>query len=242
MKQDFNTYTFSDFEVWKTLFERQEKNLSHKACDEYLMALEHMKPVLHANRIPEFDQMNEWFKQETGWQIQCVPGLIPVDQFFCLLAEKKFPSSTWLRNMDQLDYLEEPDMFHDVFGHVPLLSNSVFSSFMTEFGSLGKLCLNDPERLIMLQRLYWFTIEFGLIEKDSMKIYGAGIASSFGESNSSLQDGPEHIPFDLDVILNTPFKNDEVQNRYFVIESFEQLFEALQNLKKNWKIPVYAYK
>jgi phenylalanine-4-hydroxylase len=134
MRQDMKSYTSSDLSVWKKLFERQELNLYDKVCDEYRIALKNMCDVLNANEIPNFSKIDEWFEGQTEWKIEVVPGLIPVEDFFELLANKKFCSSTWLRNMNQLDYLEEPDMFHDVFGHIPLLSNPVFSNFMQAFG------------------------------------------------------------------------------------------------------------
>ena len=234
MKQQFSEYKKEDFEVWKTLFDRQQINLKDKACSEYLLALDEMKNVLRPDSIAKFTELNEWFQPRTGWEIVRVPGLIPVDEFFEFLAQKKFCSSTWLRSMKQLDYLEEPDMFHDIYGHIPLLSNSVFSQFAHEFGKLGKSFVNNEEKLIMLQRLYWFTIEFGLIEQNGLKIYGAGIASSFGESITSLQSGSEKISFDLDEIVNKSFKNDEVQTQYFVINNFEELFESIELLTKKW--------
>lgn len=228
-------YTNEDKHVWKILFERQQTNLKDKACTAYLDSLSQMKPVLNADEIPNFQSLNNWFETTTGWQIACVPGLIPVGEFFQLLAEKKFCSSTWLRRMDQLDYLEEPDMFHDIFGHVPLLSQPIFSAFMHEFGKLGVQFLHDEQKLIQLQRLYWFTIEFGLIQQNGLKIYGAGIASSFGESISSLQPTVEHRPFHLEEVIRTEFKNDEIQTNYFVIDTFEQLFESIVQLNENWK-------
>lgn len=234
MKQQFNDYKKEDFEVWKTLFERQQINLKDKACNEYLLALDEMKDVLKPDSIPKFSELNDWFHTRTGWEICRVPGLIPVDEFFEFLAQKKFCSSTWLRTMKQLDYLEEPDMFHDIYGHIPLLSNEVFSEFAHQFGKLGKSMINDEEKLLMLQRLYWFTIEFGLIEQNGIKIYGAGIASSYGESISSLQTGTSKVDFDLDKIIHKSFKNDEVQSQYFVINSFEQLFESIELLINKW--------
>ena len=235
MKQQFSEYKKEDFEVWKTLFDRQQINLKDKACNEYLLALDEMKDVLRPDSIAKFTELNEWFKPRTGWEIVRLPGLIPVDEFFEFLAQKKFCSSTWLRTMKQLDYLEEPDMFHDIYGHIPLLSDSIFSQFAHEFGKLGKSFVHNEEKLIMLQRLYWFTIEFGLIEQNGLKIYGAGIASSFGESISSLQNASEKISFDLDEIINKSFKNDEVQTQYFVINNFGELFESIEQLTKKWK-------
>ena len=235
MKQEFEKYTQEDLHVWKTLFDRQVVNLKEKASEQYLIALVEMKEVLNADSLPNFEHINAWFKSSTGWEIYCVPGLIPVDEFFALLAEKKFPSSIWLRTIDKLDYLEEPDMFHDIFGHVPLLSNPVFSNFIHEFGKLGKSSIDNEEKLIMLQRLYWFTIEFGLINENDIKIFGAGIASSFGESISSLKTETEKKPFYLDVILNTPFITTEVQSFYFIIDSFEELFDSIVKLSIKWE-------
>lgn len=235
MKQQFETYTQEDFDVWKTLFERQVVNLEDKACKEYLTALEQMRDVLYPDRIAEFEQLNDWFETRTSWKMYCVPGLIPVDEFFELLSMKQFCSSTWLRAMSQLDYLEEPDMFHDVFGHIPLLSNKVFSDFIHEFGKLGVKNKNNEKRVIQLQRLYWFTIEFGLIEQNGPKVFGAGIASSFGESIACLEPNTERVPFDLDEILETYFETDKIQTKYFVIESMEQLYNAIIELKERWK-------
>ncbi|MFT5777699.1 MAG: phenylalanine-4-hydroxylase [Crocinitomicaceae bacterium] len=235
MRQEFDQYKQEDFDVWKRLFERQVINLEDKSCKEYLTALDNMYPALSAERIAEFTQLDVWFLNHTGWTIYCVPGLIPVDEFFELLAQKKFCSSTWLRSMSQLDYLEEPDMFHDVFGHIPLLSNQIFSDFIHEFGKLGKANLANEERLLMLQRLYWFTIEFGLIEQDGPKVYGAGIASSYGESISSLAKETIRVPFNLEEVLHTSFETDKLQNKYFVIDSFQVLYEAIIELKESWE-------
>jgi len=241
MKQQFDNYTERDLLVWKTLFERQRENLTDKASKEYIYALDGMKEVLSADQVPNFDKMKGWFESSTGWSIHCVPGLIPVDEFFQVLADKRFPSSTWLRKMEQLDYLEEPDMFHDIFGHVPLLSNPIFSKFMQKFGELGCQHLNDPIKLVQLQRLYWFTIEFGLIKSNGLKIYGAGIASSFGESNYCVTDEVEKRNFDVEEVINTPFHTDAIQTHYVVIESFEQLFDSLDELSKLWNSKTYDY-
>lgn len=231
MIQDMEAYTSEDKTVWKTLFNRQLENLNGKVSEEYREALNSMSSVLNANTIPNIEAINEWFKESTGWEIVIVPGLIPVEDFFQLLAEKKFCSSTWLRTMEQLDYLEEPDMFHDIFGHVPLLSNPVFSEFMQEFGKVGCAVIDDKEKVTELQRLYWFTIEFGMINQQNPTIYGAGIISSFGESNRCIRPDIEKIPFKIQDVLQKSFHTDEVQDEYICIDSFEELFDSLDGIE-----------
>lgn len=229
-----NAYTTEDKAVWKRLFERQEKNLQGKVSGEYLSALKKMEPIMNADKIPDFREVDEWFASQTGWKMEVVPGLIPVDAFFRLLAERKFCSSTWLRNMNQLDYLEEPDMFHDTFGHVPLLSNPVFSDFMQGFGELGCQVSDNEEHLLALQRLYWFTIEFGMLHVDAPLIYGAGIISSLGETNRAVSQEVEHLPFVLENVLRMPFRTDSVQEHYVCISDFEELFASLQETAATW--------
>ncbi|MCT4581031.1 MAG: phenylalanine-4-hydroxylase [Flavobacteriales bacterium] len=231
MIQDMEAYTSEDKTVWKTLFNRQVKNLKDKVSEEYELALNELSPVLNAESIPCIAAINEWFKQSTGWEIVIVPGLIPVEEFFQLLAEKKFCSSTWLRTMEQLDYLEEPDMFHDIFGHVPLLSNPVFSEFMQKFGKIGCSVIDDKEKVTELQRLYWFTIEFGMINQHNPTIYGAGIISSYGESNRCVRPDIEKIPFKIHEVLKKSFHTDEVQDEYICIDSFEELFASLEGIE-----------
>ncbi len=234
IKQIFENYTSEDHEVWKILFERQKKNLNDKACPEYLAALDEMKEVLNPNSIPRFTDLNQWFAERTGWEIHCVPGLIPVDEFFELLAQKKFCSSTWLRLKSQLDYLEEPDMFHDIFGHVPLLSLPMYSNFVHEFGKLGVAHKDSPEIQIYLQRLNWFTIEFGLMKND-LKIYGAGILSSFGESIECRKDIKQKLEFSIEEVILKPYDSEKIQNEYFMIENFEALFESLKTIELKFK-------
>lgn len=226
--------TTQDQWVWKTLFERQVRNLEGKVCDEYTTALTNMQSVMHAEKIPDFREVNEWFSNQTGWEIEVVPGLIPVDDFFRLLAEKRFPSSTWLRSKEQLDYLEEPDMFHDTFGHIPLLSNEVFSDFMQGFGELGCAHLHDEAKLIAFQRLYWFTIEFGLLQKEQPLIYGAGIISSFGETNRAVSGEVEYRSFAMEEVMHCPFRTDVVQEHYVCISGFDALFDSLKKVEEKW--------
>ena len=233
--QNMSKYTNEDLWVWKTLFNRQKENISGKASQEYIDALEHMSPVLNANEIPSFEKINTWFETETKWELKVVPGLIPVEDFFQLLAERKFCSSTWLRSKDSLDYLEEPDMFHDIFGHVPLLSNPIFSEFVYEFGKLGCQFLDDPEKLLQLQRLYWFTIEFGVIqEQGKIQSYGAGILSSYGETNQIHEQKANFLEYSIETIIQKVFRTDIMQEDYYIISSFKELFNSLKNLSRVW--------
>jgi len=237
MKQIVENYTPADLEVWNKLFTRQISNLEDKSCKQYLDSLQRMSAVLNPNELPNFTKIDEWFKTSTGWQIHCVPGLIPVKDFFILLAQKKFPSSTWLRSLDKLDYLEEPDMFHDIFGHVPLLSDTTYSDFMHEFGKLGVAILHDEEKLKGLQRLYWFAIEFGLLkENNNTRIYGAGILSSFGESISSLANFHQHLDFNIEEVLGREFCTSEMQSNYYVMENLNQLNESVKFISEKWNV------
>ncbi|WP_340104927.1 phenylalanine 4-monooxygenase [Rhodohalobacter sp. 8-1] len=234
MTQDYAKYTSEDTAVWNTLFERQLKNLPGKAHPEYLHCLDQLSEVLNPNKIPDFSELNEKLMAENGWSIVVVPGLIPVDDFFKLLSEKKFCSSTWLRQMSQLDYLEEPDMFHDIFGHIPLLMNSEYARFVQKFGEMGVKYGYDKTVEKQLQRLYWFTIEFGLIKQQNLtRIYGAGILSSSGESNHIYDDDITVLPYDVEKILDNDFITSEIQTQYYEIETYEQLFESVGELEEN---------
>jgi phenylalanine-4-hydroxylase len=232
MKQDMNAYTAEDFQVWKTLFDRQVENLQTKGSSHYLSALKEMESVLNRQLIPDFRAINGFFQDATGWSIEVVPGLIPVEQFFELLADKKFCSSTWLRTMEQLDYLEEPDMFHDVFGHVPLLSNKAYTSFFEAISHIAIEYIDNPKIIELLGRVYWFTIEFGLIrENDKLRIFGAGIISSSAETENCLSDATAKHDFNVNQILNTSFRTDVMQDKYFVIESYDQLYESIPEIR-----------
>lgn len=234
MKQIYSNYTEQNQSVWKTLFRRQRNNLADKAAKDYLCGLDLLRPVLNENKIPNFNELNKHLLSLTGWQIEVVPGLIPVEEFFELLSQRKFCSSTWLRSADQLDYLEEPDMFHDIFGHVPLLAIPEYAEFMESFGQTGVKIIDDPVLIRELQRLYWFTIEFGLVKEDrELKVYGAGIASSFGETNHALDPmNKELIPFDIMQVMKTEFHTDEIQEKYFLLENMNDLFRAFMECRK----------
>jgi phenylalanine-4-hydroxylase len=232
MRQQYDSYKAEDMKVWKILFDRQFDNLQDKSSLIYLDSLDELKHALNAEVIPNFDDLNRSLMYKNGWSIEVVKGLIPVDEFFKLLAQKKFCASTWLRSMEQLDYLDEPDMFHDIFGHIPLLMNEDFSNFAEGIGKIALKHLDNEEVLIKLQRIYWFTIEFGLInENNELKCYGAGIMSSFGETNHIYDDAILIHPFDIEKVINKTFTSTEIQDEYVMIERYSDLFESLQKLE-----------
>ena len=231
MKQEYSNYTEEDQRVWKILFDRQMPNLFDVATEEFTLGVERVN--FTGDRIPNFEQTNKVLKTLTGWEIYAVPGIVEDDLFFDLMANKKFPATTWVRKMSELDYLEEPDMFHDVFAHIPLLSNQAFVDFLQAISKFGQEWIDDEWAIHLLSRIYWFTIEFGLIrEQGEVKIYGAGILSSSGETKFSLSDEPEHFEFDVDQILDTPYRKDQMQDKYFIIDSYEQLYESIPLIKE----------
>jgi phenylalanine-4-hydroxylase len=231
MRQDYAAYTEEDFKVWKILFERQMPNLPKAASKAYL---EGVKAVnFSADRIANFEELNQVLARTTGWQVQVVPGLIDDDLFFGLLSNKRFPSSTWLRKMEQLDYLEEPDMFHDAFAHIPLLVNQPYVDFLQKLSAIALKHLSDPWAIQLVSRIYWFTIEFGLIrEEGALRVYGAGILSSAGETTFCLSDAPSHHAYDVRHIFGTEYWKDRFQDKYWIIESYEQLFESLPEIEE----------
>lgn len=232
MKQEYDKYTPEDFEVWKLLYERQMPQLPGAAIQEYIDGIKRVGFV--SDKIPRFDETNERLKSFTGWELVVVPGLIPDKDFFELLSNKRFPASTWLRKLSELDYLEEPDMFHDVFGHVPLLTNEHVVAYLQELSKIALRYIEDAWAIELLSRIYWFTVEFGLIREDNkLRIYGAGILSSKGETWYSLHDStPPRHDFDVEKILNTPYRKDVFQKEYFVIHSFQQLAESIGTLDR----------
>jgi phenylalanine-4-hydroxylase len=233
MIQQYENYTSDNQATWKKLFERQEANLRDKASVEFLLWLNELSPALESESIPSFRELNHRLWAGSGWSIEVVPGLIPVSDFFKLLARRRFCSSTWIRRPDQLDYLEEPDMFHDIFGHVPMLMNPTFADFMQKFGEIGMKFVGDKEAERKLERLYWFTVEFGMIqEHGQMRVYGAGIASSFGETNHIFGDGIDILPFDLKEVMEKEFQTDVMQTEYYAIPSYESLYRALDGVEE----------
>lgn len=227
VEQPWDTYTATDHAVWGQLYRRQRELLPGLACSAFLDAQDAMG--MGEDRIPRFDALNEALARTTGWRIIGVEGLLPELDFFDHLANRRFPVTWWIRRPEQIDYIAEPDLFHDLFGHVPLLMNPVFADYMQAYGRGGVRAHGiGPEALVNLTRLYWYTVEFGLIrEPAGLRIYGAGIVSSAGESKYSIQsDAPNRIGFDLKRIMRTRYRIDTYQKTYFVIDDFEQLFDA----------------
>ncbi|MDW8478750.1 MAG: phenylalanine 4-monooxygenase [Xanthomonadales bacterium] len=227
VEQPWESYEPGDHEVWATLFRRQLAILPGRACREHLEALARFG--MSAERIPRFAEINEVLEPATGWTIVGVEGLLPELVFFEHLANRRFPVTWWIRRPEQIDYISEPDLFHDLFGHVPLLLNPVFADYMQAYGQGGlKAHRIGPHALTMLTRLYWYTVEFGLIATpEGLRIYGSGIVSSKGESIYCLESpAPNRIGFDLERIMRTRYRIDTYQKTYFVIDSFDQLFAA----------------
>jgi phenylalanine-4-hydroxylase len=218
------------------LFERQQRTLKGHVCQEYLDGLAALD--IGSEGVPNFARMNERLRQLTGWEVVAVPGLIPSRPFFQMLANRQFPAGTFIRTREQLDYLEEPDIFHDVFGHVPLLAHPVFADYMQAYGQGGLRSL-EYGAIDKLARLYWYTVEFGLIRSDAgLRLYGAGIVSSFAESRFALEDpSPNRLGFDLKRVMRTKYRIDDFQQNYFVIDSFDDLLR--QTLETDFA-PLYA--
>ena len=236
--QAYDHYTAEDHAVWQALYTRQMSLIGGAACREYAEGARNLK--LAEDRIPRFDELSEALYRTTGWELAAVPGLIPDDVFFNHLANKVFPVTRWIRPREKLDYLQEPDLFHDLFGHVPLLMHPVFSDYLAMFGRGGNraLRIGSTRALEQISRLYWYTVEFGLIKNpEGLRIYGAGILSSAGEVEYSLNSPkPNRLGFQLERIMRTNYRIDDYQESYWVIESFDQLYEAtLQDFK-----PIYA--
>ena len=233
--QDWASYTPDEHQVWVTLYERQAALLPGRACDEFLNGLRALD--LHGDGIPDFGEMNRKLNALTGWTVVAVPGLVPDEVFFDHLANRRFPAGRFIRRPEQLDYLEEPDIFHDVFGHVPMLTDPTFADYMKAYGE-GGLRAMRLGRLHNLARLYWYTVEFGLMQTpEGLRIYGAGIVSSHGESDFSLEDpSPNRLGFHLVRVMRTPYRIDDYQQVYFVLPSLQRLLDdTLQDFA-----PIYA--
>ena len=227
VEQPWDSYSETDHEVWRTLFLRQRDLLQGRACREFLDSQDAMG--ISDAGIPRFSDLNEKLAASSGWTLIGVQGLLPELDFFEHLANRRFPVTWWIRKPEQLDYLSEPDLFHDLFGHVPLLMNPIFADYMQAYGRGGvKAHGIGPEALAQLTRLYWYTVEFGLIDTpEGLRIYGSGIVSSGGESVHCLESpAPNRIGFDLLRVMRTRYRIDTYQKTYFVIGGFDQLFDA----------------
>ncbi|GIU36207.1 phenylalanine 4-monooxygenase [Shewanella colwelliana] len=219
-------YPQNEHEIWQALYDRQQGNLGQFACDAYLNGLADLS--LPRDRIPQLSEIDQVLHAATGWKTAGVPALISFEKFFQLLANKEFPVATFIRSKEEFDYLQEPDIFHEIFGHCPLLTNDSFARFSHQYGKLG-LAASKEER-VFLARLYWFTVEFGLIRnrQNELKIYGGGILSSPGETLYAMSDAPLIKSFDLVDILRTPYRIDIMQPVYYAIESIDYLDEIVK--------------
>jgi len=214
-------YTDDENAIWAELYARQEKAIVGRACDEFLHGLDLL--ALPKHRVPQLPEVSKVLKRETGWEVAYVHALIPFSEFFALLADRKFPAATFVRTRDELDYLKEPDIFHEIFGHTPLLTNPAFAEFTHTYGKLG-LAASKEDR-VFLARMYWFTVEFGLMQKpgEALKIYGGGILSSIGETEYAISDKPQRKPFNIVDALRTPYRIDIMQPLYYVLDSLADL-------------------
>ena len=234
--QRWSDYTPAEHATWDRLFARQVAMLQDRAAPEFLAGVDVLK--MSRPGIPDFAELSARLHGLTGWQVVAVPGLVPDDVFFGHLAERRFVSGRFIRTPEQLDYLQEPDVFHDVFGHVPLLANPVFADYMQAYGK-GGLRAAGAGAIAKLARLYWYTVEFGLVRSgDALKLYGAGIVSSHGESVFALDDpSPNRLGFDMLRLMRSEYRIDDYQQNYFVIDSFEDLLRQTQDTDFG---PLYA--
>lgn len=226
LAQNYDSYTADEQAIWRTLYERQLSLMAEHAAPEFVAGLRLLGADAH--HIPVLAETSERLQRMTGFEIIGVPGLIPEADFFAHLAERRFPVTVWMRRRDELDYLVEPDLFHDFFGHVPMLAHTVFANFIQAYGAIGARA-ETPAQLKMLARLYWYTVEFGLVATArGLRAYGAGILSSSGETvYATRASGPARIGFDLERVLCTNYLIDAYQKTYFVLDDIEQLFDSV---------------
>ena len=229
--QNWDGYTPEEHARWNMLYERQAKLLPGRACDEFVAGLDALN--LNEGGIPDFRRMNEKLRALTGWTVVAVPHLVPDEIFFEHLANRRFPAGRFIRGADQIDYIEEPDVFHDVFGHVPMLALPVFADHMQDYGKAGIRAL-QYDGLKQVARLYWYTVEFGLVNSPAgLRVYGSGIVSSRTETLFALESpSPNRIAFNLQRVMNTEYRIDDFQETYFVLESFDALrAESFQDFR-----------
>ncbi len=225
IEQDYAAYTPEQQSVWSELVARRMPQLHEHACAEYLDGFAQIG--LEPDRLPNLKSVSARLNPRTGWASSPVSGFLPADAFFEMLAARMFPTTTWLRSRESMDYTPEPDIFHDVFGHVPMHAHPVFADFLEHYGKVCAAAIDRPEVLERLGRLFWFTVEFGLIrQQGEIKVYGSGLISSHGECTRVLGGGCEIRDFDVDAVLNQPVDTGAMQPVLFAVESFEQIYEA----------------
>ena len=225
IEQDWAAYTPEQHAVWAELVSRRMPQLREHACREYLDGFEQIG--LQEDRLPDLKAVSARLGPRTGWQSTPVSGFLPADAFFEMLAARMFPTTTWLRSRDSMGYTPEPDIFHDVFGHVPMHAHPVFADFLQHYGKVCAGLMHDPVALERMGRLFWFTVEFGLIRQDgAVKVYGSGLISSHGECSRVLEGGCAVKDFDLDAVMNQEFQTSEMQPVLYAVESFDQIYEA----------------
>jgi phenylalanine-4-hydroxylase len=229
IKQDWNSYTADDHEVWGLLYERRMKELRKNGSKIFLKGADTIG--LKRETVPDLAEVNRRLAPPTGWEAVPVSGFIPAKAFFQCLSLRKFPTTVTIRKREQLDYLPEPDIFHDVFGHVPLHADPVFADFLQHYGQVAAAAENEEDTTRMA-RLFWFTVEFGVIRQNSkIKLYGSGLISSHGESTYVLSGGPEIRDFNLDEVINRDFNISEMQKVVYAVESFDQIYEATREAR-----------
>ena len=233
IKQEYENYTPEQHAVWSELVLTRLPQVQQFACEEYLEGFEIIG--LSPGRLPNLGVISERLQPRTGWNATPVSGFLPGDAFFEMLEARRFPTTTWLRSRDSLDYIPQPDIFHDVFGHVPMHSHPVFADFLQHYGSV---CAHVEDKVVLerLGRLFWYTVEFGVMRRaGKIKVYGSGVISSHGECTNVIEGGCEVRAFNLDGVLETPVKVDEFQKVLFAIESFDQIYEAMHVAEKRVK-------
>jgi phenylalanine-4-hydroxylase len=230
IQQDWSTYTPEQHATWAELVGRRMPQIEAYACEEYLQGFEQIG--LRTDSIPNLADVNQRLRPRSGWRATPVSGFLPPDAFFAMLAARQFPTTTWLRSPESLAYIPEPDIFHDVFGHVPMHAHPVFADFLQHYGAVCA-ALTDKDALEKMGRLFWFTVEFGVIrQKGGYRLYGSGLISSQGESTYVIEGRPEIKDFDVDQVLNQEFSTSEMQPVLYAVDSFDQIYEATREAEK----------
>lgn len=241
MEQNYDAYTAEDHQNWSILFDRQNKAVLHLAADAFRSGF--LQLDLNPRRIENIPVRNTTMKQKFGWQLHPVSGLLPLDEFLNLLINKEFPVTVYMRKKEELEFSELPDIFHDLYGHAPMLASPVFSEFISRYAEIAIGYINDPEAVEYMSRFYWYTMEMGLIEEDEkLKPFGSAILTSAGEMENIVNPDVPKRPFDVEDVLNTPYDSFSLQTQYFYLHSFEQLFDALGTFRQTLQNKAFATK